>query len=138
MEDGDEFLPTHIQGCDSHSRGIPARWLKNSLHVGFPRDFRGFSRFPRDSRAVVIKALLIAKFPTWIHVWLVKIHLSAEFPRNFPRESQPSQSNIHIHPPRTSAFGATCYVVSNVIRTRLRCNKSNLLWPMDMNKRMGF
>ena len=39
------------KGGDSLFRGIPARWLKISLHMVFPRVF------PRVFRAVVIKAL---------------------------------------------------------------------------------
>ena len=64
-----------IQGWDSRFRGIPARWLKISLHVVFLRYFRGFPRF---FCAVVIKALLNSRRGN--HVWFVKNSLSAEFP----------------------------------------------------------
>jgi len=44
-------VQVQVQGYDSRFRGIPARWLNISLHVGFPRFSAGF-------RAVVTKALL--------------------------------------------------------------------------------
>ena len=53
MDDGNALPPAQelLQGYDPHFRGIPARWLKISLHARFPRVFR----------AVFIKALLTAK-----------------------------------------------------------------------------
>jgi len=50
MDDGNALPPAQelLQGYDPHFRGIPARWLKISLHARFPRVFR----------AVFIKALL--------------------------------------------------------------------------------
>ena len=38
-----QIKSTMKQFYDSRLLGIPARGLKNSLHVAFPRGFRGFS-----------------------------------------------------------------------------------------------